>query len=82
MVVFPSDTRITKVRFLPPVPIWTVSLMVELRFRTPVMKVRFLHGPPYAGVAQLVGHLICTQAVVGSIPITSSNAPVAQWKRH
>lgn len=46
--------------------------MAKCRFRTPAMRVRFLHGPPYAGVAQLVGHLICTQAVVGSIPITSS----------
>lgn len=55
--------------------------MAELRFRTPVVKVRLLHGPPYAGVAQLVEHLICTQEVVGSIPITSSNAPVAQRKR-
>ena len=46
--------------------------MVKFRFRTPVMKVRLLHSPPYAGVAQLVEHLICTQAVAGSTPVASS----------
>ena len=36
---------------------------------------RFLHG----GLAHLVEHLLCTQKVIGSTPISSTNGDVAQW---
>ena len=31
------------------------------------------------GLAHLVEHLLCTQKVIGSTPISSTNGDVAQW---
>ena len=40
--------------------------------------------PPdaFATVAQLVEHAICNRAVIGSIPIRGSDAPLAQLAEH
>lgn len=55
-----------------------VAQSVERRTENPCAQVRFLAlAPDIGGVAQLGEHLLCKQAVIGSIPIASTiSAPI------